>query len=118
MLVLEDSDEERLYLGRGLPRAWVISGKEIKIQQAPTRWGRVNFAMKAEPEVKRVVAQVDLARAGAPKEVQVKFRLPAENPLKTAMVNGQAATFSGLHGDCVTIETGKERSFEIVANFA
>jgi len=118
MLVLEDSDEERLYLGRGVPRAWVISGKEIKIQQAPTRWGRVNFVMKAEPEVKRVVAQVDLAAAGAPKEVQVKFRLPAENPLKTAMVNSQAATFSGLHGDCVTIETGKERSFEIVANFA
>jgi hypothetical protein len=118
MLALEDSDEERLYLGRGIPRAWVISGKEIKIQQAPTRWGQVNFVIKAEPEVKRVVARVELARAGAPKEVQVKFRLPAENPLKTATVNGQAATFSGLHGDCVTIETGKERSFEIVANFA
>ena len=67
---------------------------------------------------KRVVANVELGPAGVPKEVQVKFRLPAESPLKTATVNGRAATFSGLHGDCVTIETGKERNFEIVANFA
>jgi hypothetical protein len=39
MLVLEDSDEERLYFAKGLPREWVASGKEIKIERAPTRWG-------------------------------------------------------------------------------
>ena len=43
MLALEDSDEDRLYLAKGVPREWVVSGKEIRIDQAPTRWGRVNF---------------------------------------------------------------------------
>ena len=37
MLVLENSDEDRLYLAKGLPHAWVESGKEIGIVQAPTR---------------------------------------------------------------------------------
>ena len=44
MLVLEDSDEDRIYFGKGLPRNWVASGKEISIEQAPTRWGRVSFS--------------------------------------------------------------------------
>lgn len=34
MLVLEDSDDEKLYFAKGPPRECVTSGKEIKIQQA------------------------------------------------------------------------------------
>src|SRR5260370_28690610 len=76
MLVLEDSDEDRLYFGKGLPREWVGSGKEIRIDQAPTRWGRVNFSLLTNPDAKRVVAKVELARPGEPKELYGKLRLP------------------------------------------
>src|SRR5216684_4866522 len=69
MMVLEDSDEDRLYFAKGLPREWVASGKEIKIEQAPTRWGRVNFSLVTKPETKSVVAKVELALPGAPKEL-------------------------------------------------
>ncbi len=31
MLVLEDPDEEKLYLGKGLPREWVISGRKSRM---------------------------------------------------------------------------------------
>lgn len=62
MLVLEDSDNEKLYFAKGLPREWVTSGKEIKIQQAPTRWGRVDFDMQAAPEKKTIVSRVTLAK--------------------------------------------------------
>ena len=115
MLVLEDSDEDRLYFGKGLPRDWVASGKPISIRQAPTRWGRVNFQMQAQPEKKVVVAKVELARAGSPGEVQVKFRTPTNQPLKSATVNGKPAEFSGLHKDSVIVNTGGEKSFEVIA---
>ena len=118
MLVLEDCDEDRLYLGKGLPRDWVGSGKAIQIQHAPTRWGRVNFSLQAQPGKKAVVGRVELARAGAPRELQVKFRLPAVQTLKGATVNGRPATFSGVHGDSVAFETRNEKSFEVVAQFA
>ncbi len=75
MLVLEDSDEDRLYFGKGLPRDWVTSGKEIRIEQAPTRWGRVSFAIAAHTG-NRVVATLELPDKSGPKEVQVKLRLP------------------------------------------
>src|SRR5579872_5877926 len=73
MLAIEDHDEDRLYLAKGLPRTWVGSGKPIGIEQAPTRWGRVNLHLQNRPESKSVAATVELARAGAPRELHVKL---------------------------------------------
>ncbi len=108
MLVLEDSDDDRLYFGKGLPREWVASGKEIRIDQAPTRWGRVNFRMKGP------AATVELARAAAPKELHVKFRMPGA--LRSATVNGRPAVVGGPHNDTVIFPTGNERRFEVSAS--
>jgi hypothetical protein len=114
MLVLEDSDEDRLYFGKGLPREWVTSGKEIKIQQAPTRWGRVDFTIQAAPEKKRIVAHVALPRAASPGEIQVKFRVPGELSLTSASINRKQASFSG---DTVAAQTRNAKIFEIVAEY-
>ena len=112
MLALEDSDEDRLYLGKGLPREWVASGQEISIRQAPTRWGRVNFRLTADPAAKTVTATVDLARPGAPKELHVKLRTPT--PLRAVTVNGRQGALGGLHNDTVIIPTGGEKQFVVV----
>ncbi|HJZ80918.1 MAG TPA: hypothetical protein VKD91_11250, partial [Pyrinomonadaceae bacterium] len=95
MLVLEDSDNDCLYFAKGVPRDWVASRKEIKIEQAPTRWGRVNFSLLADTEAKKVVAKVQLAQPGEPKEIQVKLRLPLQNALRSVAVNGRPASLSG-----------------------
>jgi hypothetical protein len=118
MLAIEDHDEDRLYLAKGLPRAWVGSGKPIRIDQAPTRWGRVNFNLQNKPESKSVAATVELARAGAPKELYVKLRMPLANAVKTATVNGRPATIGGEHHDTVIIRTGTEKHFEVVGQYA
>jgi hypothetical protein len=114
MLVLEDSDEDRLYFAKGVPRDWVVSGKPVRISQAPTRWGRVNLDMVAKPASGSVVATVELAQPGAPKEIQVKLRVPAQSPIKSVTVNGRPATLGGLHKDTVIIATGTEKRFEVV----
>ena len=118
MLVLEDSDEEKLYFGKGLPRDWVVSGKGIKIEGAPTRWGRTDFSMQAAADKKSVSARVKLAQAGSPGEIQVKFRVANGNSLKSASVNGRPAAFSGLHGDTVAIKTRNAKNFEITVQLA
>lgn len=118
MLVLEDSDEDRLYFAKGLPRDWAVSGKEIRIQGAPTRWGRVNFKMLGQPDSKRITATVELAKAGAPKEIQVKFRVPAANTLQKISVNGKPVDIGGPHKDCAIFKAGVEKHFEVVAELA
>jgi hypothetical protein len=114
MLVLEDSDEDRLYFAKGVPRAWVASGQPVRISGAPTRWGRVNFTMAAQPATRSVAATVELAQPGTPKEIQVKLRVPTRTPLQTVAVNGRPATLGGLHKDTVIIQTGNERRFEVI----
>lgn len=118
MLVLEDSDEDRLYLAKGVPRDWVLSGKDIRIDQAPTRWGRVSLRMAAKPAAKTVSATVELARKGAPKELHVKPRLPVQHTLRTATVNGRPANLGGPHNDTVIFATGNEKHFEVIGQFS
>ena len=118
MLVLEDSDEDRLYFGKGLPREWVISGKEIRIERAPTRWGRVSMKIIADATTKNIHAEVDLERPGSPKEIQLKLRLPKQYALRKPIVNGRPAAIGGLHNDNVIVQTGSEQHFQISAEFA
>jgi hypothetical protein len=115
-LVLDDPDEERIYFGKAIPRTWLASGKPIRISQAPTRWGRVNLDLIHKAAAKTVTATVELARAGSPKEIHVKLRMPKQSPVRTVTVNGRPATLAGPHNDTVIIATGNERRFEVVGS--
>jgi hypothetical protein len=114
MLVLEDSDEEILYLAKGVPRDWVASGKPIQIQQAPMRWGRVTFSLITKHDDKSVVGQVELTGATSPKEIHFKLRLPTQMVLQYVTVNGERASLGGAHNDTVRIATANKKRFEIV----
>jgi hypothetical protein len=121
MLVLEDTDEERLYFGKGLPREWVGSGKEIAIQQAPTRWGRVDFRMFAAKQADGntlVSAEVRLPRQSSPAEISVKLRVPTQWTCTSVSVNGKPFLLSGPHHDSVAIQTLHGPSFQIVASYS
>jgi len=118
MLVLEDSDEERLYLAKGLPRDWVASGKEIRIEQVPTRWGKVSFSLAAKPGAKSIVGQIELTGTRLPEEVHFKLRLPARTPLQSVTVNGQPATLRGVHKDTVIITTRNEKKFDVIGRLS
>ena len=101
-------------LAKGVPREWVGSGKEIRIEQAPTRWGKVTFSLMTKPDDKVVVGQVELRGATAPKEVHFKLRLPTRMVLQHVTVNGEPASVGGIHGDTVVIPTANNKRFEIV----
>lgn len=116
MLVLEDSDEDRLYLGKGVPREWLASSKEIRIEGAPTRWGKISLRMKMDEAKERVRARVELAAESAPKELHVKLRLASKNKLGQVTVNGKAARLGGPHNDTVIVSVGTERTFEVVGD--
>jgi hypothetical protein len=118
MLALEDQDEDRLYLAKGLPRAWVASGQPIAIERAPTRWGPVSFHLQNRPESKSIVATVELNRPGTPKQLHVKLRMPPESAVTSATVNGRPGTIGGVHHDTVIFDSANEKHFEIVGRYS
>jgi hypothetical protein len=114
MLVLEDSDEDILYLAKGVPREWIGSGKPIRAERVPTRWGRVTFDLVVQQDTKVVTGNVELSGASFPKEVHLKLRLPKSMPLQGATVNGHPAAIGGIHQDTVIISTAGKRSFQVI----
>jgi hypothetical protein len=113
MLVLEDSDEDILYLAKGVPREWVGSGKQIRAAGVPTRWGRVTFDLAAQPDKKVLIGNVELSGASRPKEVHFKLRVPKNMRLQGLTVNGQPAAIGGSHQDTVIISTAGKQSFQV-----
>ena len=67
---------------------------------------------------KIVHATVELERAGAPQEIQVKIRLPKNNTAGQVSVNGRAASLGGPNGDTVIIRTEHGKKFEVTAQFS
>jgi hypothetical protein len=118
MLVFEDSDADRLYLGKALPRDWVGSGQEIAIEAAPTRWGRVDYRMTPKGSG-QLLATVSLHGTNAsPSELQVKFRLPAGKSIQSITSNGKPVEVTGPHKDTAAIKTGGGKHFEVVASYS
>ncbi len=118
MLVFEDSDADRLYLGKALPRDWVISGHEIAIDSAPTRWGHVDYRLTAKAP-NQLLATVSLqGTKAAPAEMHVKFRLPADKSIQSVTANGKPVEITGSHKDTAAIKTSGAKHFEIVASYS
>jgi hypothetical protein len=74
--------------------------------------------LQNKPQSKSVAATVELARAGAPKELHVKMRMPVANAVKTAKLNGKPATIGGVHNDTVIVHTGNEKHFEVIGQYS
>lgn len=89
-LVMEDPDDDVLYVGRGVPTAWLETGKEISIQQAPTRWGRVDFSIQLDMQGNgtKLEAMVGFEGSSPPAELRVKMRLPGNQTISVVTING------------------------------
>ncbi len=117
MVVFEDPDAERLSFGRALPRAWMAAGKPIGIEQAPTRWGRVDYRIEPRSN-KQLAAVIDLAEKEQPRELHVSFRLPSKQSIVGLTVNGKAVAPSGRHNDAAIFATSGQRKFEVIATMS
>lgn len=118
MLVFEDPDADRLYLGRGLPRRWLAQDKPIGIQQAPTRWGRVDFRVESRGSNQIIATAALSPHRTPPRELQVTFRLPENRTLGSLSVNGEPARPAGRHNDSALFATNGQRHFRVIATMS
>ena len=112
MLVFESSDDDVLYLGRALPRAWLASGETIEVHDAPTSWGRVGFELRVDRDTRAATATVELTGARRPREIHLRLRLPKGERLASASVNGRAVK---PRGDTLVLAGRDATHFEIRA---
>lgn len=87
----DDGRAETLRLCFATPRHWLRDGARIKVERAPTAFGRVSLVVHSELEAGRVTADVDLPARQAPDRTLLRLRLPEGFRIASARTNGQPA---------------------------
>ena len=90
MLVLERG--QSLELGLGVPQAWMRDGQQVSIQRAATFFGPLDLHIRSRANLGEVSATVRLSKTEQPRTIALRLRHPEGKPIKSATVNGHAAS--------------------------
>jgi hypothetical protein len=75
-----------LQLAFATPRQWLASGQTISVQQAPTSFGPVSYALERVGST--VQGTIDPPARPVPTSLELRLRLPAGEHLRAVRVNG------------------------------
>lgn len=104
MLIREDGDQ--LWLGRAIPRQWLENGKEVRVENAPTLFGKTSYVMQSSEEARRITVDLVPPTEPPPKSIHLRLRHPDNRVISRVIVNGAAwkefagetVTLTGLNG--------------------
>ncbi|MHB1293448.1 MAG: hypothetical protein ACYC4R_00490 [Anaerolineae bacterium] len=114
MLVMEDGPA--LWVGRGVPRAWLEQGRSISVANAPTYFGALSYEMVSEADAGKIAATLELPSRQAPESVLVRFRHPQGAPIKDVTVDGKPWTAFDPDTEVITL-TGFSGTVNVVAGY-
>jgi hypothetical protein len=117
MLVLEDPAADKLWLAKGTPRSWLIDGRHIAVNDAPTRWGNVAFAIRSRLAQNRVEAEVILPSSGMAVPTVLRLRAPEGFAMQSVRVDGREWRDFSAGEEIVTLPAGAKGTSTIEATY-
>jgi hypothetical protein len=115
MLLREEGST--LILGQAIPRDWIMPGKTIKVDKAPTLFGEVSYTMTtaADGTVKVHIAPPRSGKAFPPaKTIQLDVRHISGKPISAVTVSSGAK--ESHSGESITL-TGLSKPADIEIKF-
>jgi hypothetical protein len=114
MLIREDGDQ--LWLGQAIPRPWLENGKEVRVEDAPTLFGKTSYAMRSRDGAGRILVDLAPPTEPGPKSIKLRLRHPENRAISRVTVNtapwkdfaGETVTLTGLKGH-TTIQVEYDR---------
>ena len=85
-----------LELAFATPRAWLQTGKQIAVHDAPTSFGRLSYTVAAKAGA--IDAWVDVPESRSLKTLKLRLRLPRGQRLAHVDVEGQPSRFDARTG--------------------
>jgi hypothetical protein len=117
LLVFEDPRSHTLWLGKGLPRAWLQDGKVVDVQHVPTRWGVVGYRLVSHWRRQHVDVRVDLPAGGLTVPTELRLRAPDGARLRSVTVGGRRWTNFDAAAETITLPAGTEGQVDVVARY-
>ena len=120
MLVYETDDPDgkpdKLRLGWFTPRAWLEHGKEIKVADAPTMFGTLDYTVRSEIDQGKVHATVRIPERKTAPEVSLRLRVPEKKSIKSVTINGKRHKAFRVEDETIDL-TGKTGRLDIVVQY-
>lgn len=114
MLIHERDDDTLLLLG-ATPRRWLAPGAHIRIERAPTYYGRVQLELDSQMDADRIIVKAELTRRRSPRAILLRLRHPRKQPIRSVRVNGQSWTDFDRQKECIRISRPSESRYTILA---
>jgi hypothetical protein len=87
MLVTERADA--LWLAPFVPSAWLADGRTLRVDNAPTRFGRVSYHIDSHVAQGTIEVKLTPPTEQPPKAIVLRLRHPEGKPLRSVTVNGK-----------------------------
>lgn len=117
LLVFEDPMAPTLWLGKGIPNAWLADGERTRVDDAPTRWGRVGFEIVSRLAHQRIDARVVLPEGGIAAQTRLRLRAGPNWRLRSVTLNGKPWRQFDAALEVVTLPAGLSGSLAIQAAY-
>jgi hypothetical protein len=115
LMVFEDPRGQSLWLGKGIPRDWLMPGKGVTVRDAPTRWGRIGYRLT--PGRGSITAELNLS-SSMPVPVTLSLRAPDSfGRLRNVRVNGRRTTAFDTAAETITLLTGSGGVVTVVTRY-
>jgi len=93
MLIFNHVDEqgvpEELLLAHFTPRGWLEDGKEIRVKEAPTPFGKVSFSIKSHLIQDQIEANIQTPKRQPPRKFILRLRTPGKRKIRKVLLNGK-----------------------------
>lgn len=106
MLLREEGQD--LWIGQAIPRPWLENGKEVRVENAPTLFGKVGFVIRCGHRARRITAELDPPKEHPPTRIFLRLRHPENRAIGKVTVNGVA--YGDYEGETVTLKGLREHA--------
>ena len=116
-MLIDERDDNTLLLCQATPRKWLEPGKQIRVERAPTYYGRLNLTVSSRANVNEISATIDLEQMNRPTALLLRLRHPRALPMKSVLVNDKVWTDFDPTKEWIRIVEPGQSHFEITARY-
>ena len=114
MLLFEDPDTHTLWIAKALPRVWLSQGLAVRMDNAPTAYGKITFKMESSIDVDNLVkVNVTISRgltlsSAAAGGLKIRIRAPSRQQI-AAVTLGNGQSWPGFDAALEAIVVSREQ---------
>jgi len=106
LFLMERGDE--LWLAPFVTIHWMAQGMAVEVDDAPTKFGRVSYEIRAHPDEGFIQATVEPPSRETPSAIVLRLRHAEGKPMRSVTVNGQEYTQFDAERETIRLPPGAE----------